>query len=257
MKTEVLTEHFSAWRGATGQVASHNDGTHECRVYGFDNTEKATEKFHFFETAQQGACYGFVQKGEAVIYDGHVRKKWFLSEGMFFSMPWLCKVELEDSSRVLVVQKCGFLGQYYAGGPIEEKGRLVYIDGCSDTLLIPPPVLGEPCFNHLHFPPNIDQTEHTHPSLRVGIVAKGKGVCVTPTGETKLREGLMFMIPTDGVHKFKTESSSMDVIAFHPDSDCGPTHQNHPMVNRTWVDGSKIDNSQAVHQHENIIKGYK
>jgi hypothetical protein len=25
------------------------------------------------------------------------------------------------------------------------------------------------------------------------------------------------------------------VIAYHPDSDFGPTHENHPMVNRTIV----------------------
>ena len=24
------------------------------------------------------------------------------------------------------------------------------------------------------------------------------------------------------------------VLAYHPDSDCGPTHEDHPMLNRTW-----------------------
>ena len=29
----------------------------------------------------------------------------------------------------------------------------------------------------------------------------------------------------------------MAVIAYHPDSDFGPTHEVHPMINRTIVDG--------------------
>jgi hypothetical protein len=27
------------------------------------------------------------------------------------------------------------------------------------------------------------------------------------------------------------------VIAYHPDSDFGPTHEDHPMINRTMVGG--------------------
>jgi hypothetical protein len=36
----------------------------------------------------------------------------------------------------------------------------------------------------------------------------------------------------------------MTVIAYHPDSDFGATHEDHPMINRTMVDGisaAKID----------------
>jgi hypothetical protein len=29
--------------------------------------------------------------------------------------------------------------------------------------------------------------------------------------------------------------SSLDVIAFHPDSDWGPTDGTHPMLNRTYL----------------------
>ena len=29
----------------------------------------------------------------------------------------------------------------------------------------------------------------------------------------------------------------MIVVAFHPDSDFGPTHEVHPMINRTIVEG--------------------
>lgn len=149
--------------------------------------------------------------------------------------------------------KTNYKAMHVLGGPIEEEGRLKYIDGCTDSLLIPPVKLGDPCLNHLHFPSGIDQTPHTHPSHRIGIVAKGHGECVTPFGNLPLTEGMIFVIKewdgssydtgTDGemhptgTHKFKTFSESMDVIAFHPDSDFGATDVDHPMINRTIVGG--------------------
>ncbi len=134
------------------------------------------------------------------------------------------------------------------GGPIEPKGRLRYIDGCSDSLLCAPPRKGDPCLNHLHFPGGIDQTEHTHPSLRAGIIARGEGACCTPDGETRLTRNLIFVIPAAALHRFRTDQGqSMDVVPYHPDSDYGPTDEEHPMVNRTLVGGRKIDNTQGRH----------
>lgn len=146
------------------------------------------------------------------------------------------------------------------GGYIESEGRLKYIDGCTDSLLIPPVKLGDPCLNHLHFPDKIDQTQHTHPSHRIGIVAKGNGECITPFGNLPLTKGMIFVIKEwdgetyaegldgntypIGQHAFKTFNETMDVIAFHPDSDFGATDIEHPMINRTIVDGvsaSKLD----------------
>jgi hypothetical protein len=139
------------------------------------------------------------------------------------------------------------------GGYIESEGRLKYIDGCTDSLLIPPVKLGDPCLNHLHFPSGIDQTQHTHPSHRIGIVAKGNGECITPFGCLPLTKGMIFVIKEwdgetyatgidaeehpIGQHAFKTTDETMDVIAFHPDSDFGATDIEHPMINRTIVDG--------------------
>ena len=47
---------------------------------------------------------------------------------------------------------------FQVGGPIEAMGRLRYIDGCTDSLLIPPWRRGEACLNHLHIPPGVEQT---------------------------------------------------------------------------------------------------
>jgi hypothetical protein len=148
------------------------------------------------------------------------------------------------------------------GGVVEEVGRLKYIDGCTDSLLISPVKKGDPCLNHLHFPKNITQTAHTHPSNRLGIVIRGEGECVTPFGNLPLIEGCIFVIKEydvkelykgldgnlyeAGTHKFDTKASSMDVIAFHPDSDFGAEDEFHPMINRTIVNGV------SANQIENI-----
>jgi len=140
--------------------------------------------------------------------------------------------------QALVIEKLDYFGMHTFGGPIESLGRLKYIDGCTDSLLIPPVKLGDPCLNALFFPRNINQTQHTHPSMRVGIVIRGKGECITPEGNIPLVAGLIFIIHEDGLHSFKTdEHSGMVVIAYHPDSDFGPTDEEHPMINRTIVEG--------------------
>lgn len=140
-------------------------------------------------------------------------------------------------SMVWMSRQIGYPGMFSVGGPIEPIGRLKYIDGCTDSILVPPVKKGDPCLNHLHFPIGISQTMHTHPEIRLGIVAKGYGKCVTDHGEYDLVPGLTFAIMPNGRHCFKTGKHTMDVIAFHPTSDIGPTDEAHPMINRTMVDG--------------------
>jgi hypothetical protein len=151
------------------------------------------------------------------------------------------------------------------GGVVEKIGRLKYIDGCTDSILIHPIKKGDPCLNHLHFPQNIIQTPHTHPSHRLGIVIRGEGECETPFGNLPLKQGIIFVIKEyngtemkkgldgemyeAGTHKFNTTDSSMDVIAFHPDSDFGAEDENHPMINKTIVKGvsaNKIENIRTL-----------
>lgn len=143
----------------------------------------------------------------------------------------------EENGGHFLAVKNNHSGTTLKGGPIEQTGRLRYIDGCTDSLLLPPDKYGDPCLNHLHFPQGIDQTMHIHPSARIGIVARGRGVAITPDNEYALIPGLAFVITPDGLHRFRTEGETMDVIAFHPESDFGPQDDDHPMVNRTIVDG--------------------
>jgi quercetin dioxygenase-like cupin family protein len=136
----------------------------------------------------------------------------------------------------LVIQTPAYRALSQIGGPVETSGRLAYIDGCSDSLLVCPPRIGEPCLNLLHLPPGINQTAHTHPSDRIGIILGGAGMCQS-AGVHALRPGMCWYIPAGCVHSFHTADVALDVFAWHPDSDFGPSHDAHPMLNRTIVDG--------------------
>ncbi|WP_299454537.1 cupin domain-containing protein [uncultured Microscilla sp.] len=172
---------------------------------------------------------GFVWQGSARLTTS--QGEFVLQEGMYFMVSG--QVKLQGNGQGFVIAQPGYQGIFMLGGPVEQKGRLQYIDGCTDTLLIAPATLGDPCFNLLHIPANTFQSQHTHPSFRVGMIVSGAGECITPEGNFALSPGQVFYIPKDGRHSFKTTHSDLRVVAYHPDSDFGPTHQNHPMINRT------------------------
>jgi AraC-like ligand binding domain len=180
------------------------------------------------ELPAAGTHFGFVHAGTAELAcaSGAFR----LVPGMYFSAPGPARI---GGGCGLVVTREGFRGFFQVGGPVEGTGRLWYIDGCTDSLLIPPVLLGDPCLNLLHIPPRTRQTAHTHPSVRVGLIVRGSGECVTPGGRFPLQPGLGFVIAAGALHSFHTDRESLLVIAYHPDSDFGPTHECHPMVNRT------------------------
>ena len=178
----------------------------------------------------EGTHFGFVLSGPAAL---RCRSGTFtLQSNMYFAVPGSLRIEM---GRGLIVTRLGHHGFFHLGGPIEERGRLRDIDGCTDSLLIPPVVRGDPCLNLLHLPPLTRQTPHTHPSIRVGLVVRGAGSCWTPQGRVPLAPGLAFVIRPDALHAFHTGPSALLVLAYHPDSDFGPTHDDHPMINRTIV----------------------
>lgn len=219
--------------------------------------------------------YGYVISGSIALENAEHTKTTMLSEGQFFSRvgdfqfaQWAkgsaIVVEVFHKEGVYPETKYSAMSLY--GGPIENIGRLKYIDQCTDSVLINPIKLGDPCLNHLHFPKNIVQTMHVHPSHRIGVVARGEGRCITPFGELPLTTGMIFVIKeSDGVetavgldgkeylagsHCFNTEDSELDVIAFHPDSDFGATDINHPMINRTIVNGISANAIPYIQTHD-------
>ncbi len=203
----------------------HKDGT---QVSGF--TPGACTCLH-----RDHSHFGFVLDGEVLL--NYRDRRRLLYAGDYFSTVGPTLVTGNGSG--MVISSPGYAGLNMCGGPLEERGRLRYIDGSTDSLLIPPIRKGDPCLNHLHFPPRTVQTPHTHPSIRVNAIYRGSGVCVLPEENRRvpLVPGFAFVMLSETVHSFDTEDDIMDVITFHPDSDTGMTDDDHPMLNRTIVDG--------------------
>lgn len=207
-------------------------GEHRGPIADLGDTLVAAWSNHLREHDAPGTHFGFVAHGDATLRCD--AGTFTLRAGMYFAVPGPLAI---SGGRGLLVTHRTTTGLLHLGGPIEATGRLRYIDGCTDTLLIAPPSRGDPCMNALYFPPHTRQTAHTHPSLRVGVVVRGEGACILPDARIPLRPGLAFVIAAHAEHSFATEGSPLVVVAYHPDSDHGPTHADHPMINRTFIDG--------------------
>lgn len=183
----------------------------------------------------QSTLYGYVHRGDVKMRDGRE-----IRQGEYFCLPYEDQVDWglqtkTHQSRVFVACRLGFLGQRQIGSRLEKQGRLSYIDGCSSTMLVYPPRLGDPSFHHLHFPPSVNQSWHTHPAARIGLIVRGSGKASVRGAEHALKPGMMFGLDPMEPHRFRTEHQSMDLVVFHPEGDWGPQDENHPMLNRTLI----------------------
>jgi hypothetical protein len=211
------------------------DSMYPCEVKHVVTTNNI-EQLPIFEYV---TCYGYVITGSisASFNKDDIR---IISYGQYFCLTGKqLSISVEQNTNVAIFFRYGFKGQNVVGGPLEQSGRLMYIDGCSDSLLVYPPRLGDPSLNHLHFPRGIDQSFHIHPSIRLGVVVKGQGIADVKTQgnieSIPLEQSTVFVLQEREEHRFRTLDSEMDVIAFHPDGDWGPTDHNHTMLNRTYI----------------------
>lgn len=260
--SEVL--EFTTWTSYFGAVGSTTDdipgvGERRSTIYGFENASIYNGDKHAGEINEEtGAVFGYVTQGTISLKDPQGAREVIIGEGEYFSVNAPISIHLlEQPTRVIAIHTTPFTALRTLGGPIEPKGRLRYIDRCSDSLLIGPPKFGDPCLNLLHFPPGIHQTAHTHPSVRCGAIANGAGYCINGNGDRlDLLPGMIWVIPKETVHSFHTadSGSNLNVIAFHPDTDFGPQDENHPMLNRTWVEGKPVDNTTEAHANPDIME---
>ncbi len=244
MKTEGL--HFQGMFVKDGLLmetedASETKGQQKLEVWGITEARP-------FSCHQEGTYFVLVVQGVLFIRTGLTRTdaRVYLPRSGWAVLHRGDVIAAAGKTKAVAIFMPGYNGLRQFGAALEERGRLRYIDGCSDTLLVCPPVKGEPCLNHLHIPNGITQTRHTHPSDRIGIIVGGRGLCITPGPpgmpdlHHPLEPGLVWRIPRGGEHSFHTTGDKeefLDVIAFHPDSDFGPEHDYHPMLNRTLVEG--------------------
>jgi quercetin dioxygenase-like cupin family protein len=191
--------------------------------------ERTTNAFKTSEA--YSSTYGYVLNGEV-----ELPNKWIAREKEYFSFASHEPADFQVTGTAVFFTRLGHMHQNNLGGPIEDSGRLCYIDGCSDSLLIYPSRAGDPSVNLLAFPAGINQTFHIHPSVRLGFVAEGSGNAEMITGEVyPLEAGSIFCIEERENHRFQTIDDTMKIIAYHPDGDWGPTDQNHTMLNRTYM----------------------
>ncbi|SEU35740.1 hypothetical protein [Stigmatella erecta] len=239
-------EHFNLYTGKDGLIGSDPHGAYPTTVSAWSSPG------YQLKLEGEGTHFIFVQEGRAEIivqHPGIGPTAYTLQSMMYMSAAGPVTV---TGGKGFAVTRLQYTGLFSMGGPLERQGRLRYIDGCSDTLLLSPVKKGDACLNHLHFPAGISQTQHTHPSIRCGIVARGHGRCVIPSADGQstvsipLQPGAVFVIPPEGHHSFFTGTETMDVIAYHPDSDTGPEDDDHPMVNRTIVDGVPAARLSAI-----------
>lgn len=173
-----------------------------------------------------GTIFGIVISGVALVNERIVLA------GEFFTT--VNQSSIKSFGNTVCFHRNNWVGKQIIGGAINPYvGDVRYINGCTDSLLVCPPKLGDPCLNALYFPPYTEQTFHTHPSIRLGCVMFGNGTACLDKEELELETGSVFSIKKEEIHRFKTNKQRMLVIAYHPDSDWGPTDEKHPMINKT------------------------
>ena len=183
--------------------------------------------------------FGYVLDGSCIVQANG--QEWSLVAGNYFAFHGDVSVQKSHLLSMWTTMRVGYRCMPVVG-QIEGNGRLSYIDGCSDSVLVSMPRRGDPVLNYLHFPTGILQTQHTHPSIRMGVVISGEGEAFQEQGNyhegwvKPLKKGCIFMLKEQELHSFRTTTSHMDIVAYHPDSDTGPTDETHAMINRTFID---------------------
>ena len=189
--------------------------------------------------------FGYVYQGHPTLYRQSGEESYQLHPGMYFCLPEAGKLDGSDASGIIITCP-SYRGMFSIGGAIESQGRFAYIDGGTNSLLIPPISSGDPCLNAMYLPANVDQTWHTHPSDRLGVVVKGAGTVETKHKHENLLPGTVFTISANCLHKFRTDDSNLVLVVFHPDSDAGFTDRDNLMLRRTIVDGVSAVNLPQI-----------
>lgn len=122
------------------------------------------------------------------------------------------------------------------------KGNLSYMDGGTNTTAVNPGRLGLPVINYVHFPAGMEQTLHTHPSQRIGLILSGKGLIELDKGVMfPIKEGDCFVMERNVLHNFMcNQGEDVTLFVFSPDSGTGPTDEINPLKVRTYVGQQRV-----------------
>lgn len=240
---EKQKEPFKLYSNYFGVVNTDGNGT---IVWGFENIsqKRKSEDQHI---PKNGGCFGYVDKGTILLKNNE--KSLVINSGFWFSTTNGAEIKfLSDKYRIVLWQLENYNG-VLSMGEVEDTGRLKYIDNCKDSILHAPIKMGLPCLNALYMPEGVIQTIHTHPSTRSGFIIIGGAICETPDGKFDLEAGNIFILNKDAPHNFRSDhgqNTTMKLVAYHPDSDFGPQDENHPMINRTIVNGISANEIEEI-----------
>jgi quercetin dioxygenase-like cupin family protein len=162
----------------------------------------------------------------------------FLNVNAAFCINHNFTIECTENSSAVVIEYLGLHlleSRYFVQDEL-DLGNLSYIDGGTNTTAVNPGRLGDPVVNYVHFPANMYQTLHTHPSHRIGLILKGNGKIELDNDEYyELREGEAFFMRRNDLHNFITEDEDVVLFVFAPDSGTGPTDDINPLKVRTYI----------------------
>ncbi len=215
----------------TKQLVDSSDSRLPFRLYAWVPSQplKLPENLNDRSTAR--TFWGFIYEGSTLIETAD--NSYALKAGQYFS---ICDAITISGGGGFVVESIGYKGLNHIGGPIESSGRLKYLNGATDTLLISPVRKGEPCLNALYFAPNTNQVLHYHPSARIGMLVGGSGRYQNSVSSHAMVPGQMFYTRPNECHKFQSgPSEPMTLVIYHPDSSVGPTDEHHAMLEGTIV----------------------
>jgi mannose-6-phosphate isomerase-like protein (cupin superfamily) len=230
-----LHSNFYLYKNFFWKIINDGEGTN---IFWYENiSDENSGRVNEFITINWWWCYMYVDVWSVESF--FWGRKYTLHAGMYQSTEEWVEITIHPNTRVVIYQRESYRG-INSIGILEEVWRLKYIDWCTDSMLCSPIKKGDPCLNALFVPNWVNQTMHIHPSTRAGFIIQGEGRCETPEKTYKLESGLIFFLPKNWLHKFRTDADGewkLRVVAYHPDSDFWPSDEIHPMINRTIVDG--------------------
>jgi hypothetical protein len=178
----------------------------------------------YLYTQALSTTYGYVLEGEAN-FEGEES----ITAGKYFCRWTKEQTRINYTGKLVLFIRVGFKGQNLIGGPVEESGRLSYIDGSSDTILVYPPRIGDPIFSVVYFPKNTEQTFQMHSSVRMGAIISGGGyICFDEAEENNvsLTLGDMICFEQNERHRIKTTGNILQMIVYNPQGNWGPQDHN-------------------------------
>ena len=97
------------------------------------------------------------------------------------------------------------------------------MDGGTNSTAIEPARKGLPVVNYVHFPEGMNQTLHTHPSQRIGLVLTGTGsIELNGHNYFSYTKKSAFWMDRNELHNFMCNSGDdVTLFVFAPDSGMG------------------------------------